>query len=124
MLARAGDGLSGAGPLDAFGLFGSYPAASHGRHLRSDGRFRDPGATPRGASASGIDPHGVIVRFRDGGRAGSERAGGERAGSGYSLLRLDDGEDRELVKARLRADPAVASVHDNRIYLPAGVVAE
>ena len=114
MLARAGDGLPGAGLLDAFGLFGSYPAASHGLHLRSDGRFRDPGATSRGASASGIDPQSVIVRFRD----------GDRAGGGYSLLRLDDGEDRELVKARLRDDPGVASVHDNRIYVPAGVPAE
>lgn len=114
MLARAGDGLPGAGLLDAFGLFGSYPGASYGRHLRSAGRFRDPGATPRGASAPGVDPHSVIVRFRD----------GDTAGGGYSLLRLDDGEDRELAKARLRADPAVASVHDNRIYLPAVVPAE
>ena len=114
MLARAGDGLPGAGLLDAFGLFGSYPGASYGRHLRSDGRFRDPGATPRGASAPGVDPHSVIVRFRD----------GDTAGGGYSLVRLDDGEDRELAKARLRDDPAVASVHDNRIYLPAVVPAE
>ena len=101
--------LAQAGVLDAFALFGSYPAASSGQSLRSDRRFRDPGATPRGASAPGsIDPHSVIVR-RDGGTAGG----------GYSLVRLDDGEDRELVKARLRDDTAVASVHDNRIYLPA-----
>ena len=113
MLANVGDGRHAAGVLDAFGLFGSYPA-SYDFSLRSDRYFRDPVATPRGASAPGsIDPHSVIVRFRDGTAAG-----------GYSLVRLDDGEDRELVMARLRDDPAVASVHDNRIYLPAVVPAE
>ena len=100
--------LAQAGVLDAFALFGSYPGASPGLSLRSDRRFRDPGVTPRGALASGsIDPHSVIVRFRD----------GAAAGGGYSLVRLDDAEDRELLKARLRDDPAVAAVHDNRIYL-------
>lgn len=114
MLANVGDGRHAAGVLDAFGLFGSYPGVSSGPSLHSGGRFRDPVATPRGASAPGsIDPHSVIVRFRDGTAAG-----------GYSLVRLDDGEDRELAKARLRDDPAVASVHDNRIYLPAVFPAE
>lgn len=114
MLANVGDGRHAAGVLDAFSLFGSYPGVSSGPSVHSGGRFRDPGATPRGASApDSIDPHSVIVRFRDGTAAG-----------GYSLLRLDDGEDRELVMARLRDDPAVASVHDNRIYLPAVVPAE
>ena len=100
--------LAKAGVLDAFALFGSYPGVSYGLSLRSDRRFRDPGATPRGASPSGgIDPHSVIVRFRDGAATGGR----------YSLVRLDDAEDRELLKARLRDDPAVAAVHDNRIYL-------
>lgn len=106
--------LANPGALDAFALFGSYPTVFQGMSLRSDGRFRDPGATPRGASATdSIDPHSVIVRLRDRG-----------TGGGYSLVRLDGGEDREVVKARLRDDPAVASVHDNRIYLPAVVPAE
>jgi hypothetical protein len=33
---------------------------------------------------------------------------------------LDESQDREELKARLRTDPAVAAVYDNRIYLPAG----
>ena len=103
-----------AGALDAIALFGSYyPAIFDEFSLRSDRRFGDPGGTARGASAAhSVDPHSVIVRFRDG------------SAGGYSLVRLDDGEDRELVMARLRDDPAVASVHDNRIYLPAVVPAE
>lgn len=114
MLANVGDGRHAAGVLDAFGLFGSYPA-SYDFSLRSDRYFRDPGATPREASAPGsVETSSVIVRFRD----------GSAAGGGYSLVRLEDGEDRELAKARLRDDPAVASVHDNRIYLPAVVPAE
>ncbi len=113
MLASDGDARHAPGVLDAFGLFGSYPGVSHGLSLRSGGRFRDPGATPREAAPDSVETHSVIVRFRDGSAAG-----------GYSLVRLEDGEDRELVKARLRDDPAVASVHDNRIYLPPGVPAE
>ena len=72
-------------------------------------------------------------RCHSSGRIGTRRRSTQRdralprrrhGGGGYSLLRLDDGEDRELAKARLRDDPAVASVHDNRIYLPAVVPAE
>ena len=46
--------------------------------------------------------------------------GGVEAGTGeYALVQLSAGQERERVKALLEADPAVAAVYDNRIYLPA-----
>ncbi len=115
MLATVGAGRPVAGVLDAFALFGSYPAVSFGGDPLTSRRSLVPGGASRGAPAAGsVDAHSVVVRFREGAAAGGR----------YSLVRLDDGEHRELVKARLRDDPAVASVHDNRIYLPAGVPAE
>ena len=106
-----------AGLLDAFALFGSYPGVPFPHGYLLSGRHSPAlGATARGASAPGsIDPHNLIVRFRDGATA---------HGGGHALVGLHDGKDREEVKAQLRADPAVAAVYDNRIYLPAGVPAE
>ena len=106
------DDRFGPGLLDAFALFGAYPgsrSAQLGRPFA--GRA---GAAAHGARAPGsVDPHTLIVRLREGAAAG-----------GYALVGLHDGQDRERVKARLRTDPAVAAVYDNRIYLPAGGPAE
>jgi subtilisin family serine protease len=105
------DDRFGHGLLDAFALFGAYPgvgSAPLDRLLHE--RAGDMGAVSAGAAAPGsVDPHSLIVRFRDGGAAG-----------GHALVRLDESQDREELKARLRTDPAVAAVYDNRIYLPAG----
>ena len=109
------DDRFGHGLLDAFALFGAYPgvgSAPLDRLLHE--RAGDMGAVSAGAAAPGsVDPYSLIVRFRDGGAAG-----------GHALVRLDESQDREELKARLRTDPAVAAVYDNRIYLPAGGPAE
>ena len=122
----------GAGLLDAFALFGAYPG-SGARQV--DGQvgvcFREGAKSPSvaadGARApDGVDPHSLIVRLRAGAApdaaAGTE---GDPAHTGeYALVRLADGQDRGAARARLQADPAVAAVYDNRIYLPAVVPAE
>lgn len=135
----------GPGLLDAFALHGGAPG--HGA-VSADRRVREPSAAtgsaaPRGAgSAAGAppvatDPHTLIVRYRERGMIAAERvtagellrarhalAGVDAGTGGYALVRLRAGQDRTRAKARLQADPAVAAVHDNRIYLPAARPAE
>ena len=103
------------GLLDAFALFGAYPGVRSAPLDRLlDDRTSDRGAVSAGAAALGsVDPYSLIVRFRDGGAAG-----------GLALVRLDESQDREMLRAQLQADPAVGAVYDNRIYLPAGGPAE
>ena len=101
----------GPGMLDAFALFGAHPQSRSARMERPSART---GVVAGGKRTPGsVDPRSLVVRLRDGAAAG-----------GYALVGLDDGEDREQVRARLQADPGVAAVYDNRIYLPAGVPAE
>ncbi len=138
------DDRYGPGLLDAFALFGVGPA--HGA-LPADRLARERAATagslaPRGARSAagapgGTDPHTLIVRYRDSRMNAAERvttgellrvrhalaAAGAGTG-GYALVRLRAGQDRVRAKAQLEADPAVASVHDNRTYLPAALRAE
>ena len=115
------DDRFGHGLLDAFALFGAYRGIAY-RGIGSapldrllHGRASDRGAVSAGAVSAGaaapgsVDPHSLIVRFRNGGSAG-----------GHALVRLDESQDREMLRAQLHADPAVAAVYDNRIYLPAG----
>lgn len=138
------DDRYGPGLLDAFALFGVGPG--HGA-VPADRLARERAATagslvPRGAgSAAGVpvgtDPHTLIVRYRDSGMNAAERvttgellrvrhalaAVGAGTG-GYALVRLSAGQDRVRARAQLEADPAVASVHDNRRYPPAARRAE
>lgn len=103
------DDRFGAGLLDAFALLGVYPGSGAAQGVRRSGEStRDPAGATNGAPAPGsVDPHSLIVR----------RSGG------YALVRLTDGQDREAARVRLQADPAVAAVYDNRIYLSPGVPA-
>ena len=137
------DNRYGPGLLDAFALFGTYRASA----AAGDGAGREPAAggdavasrsAPGSADAAhtgpGADPHSLIVRYRDRGMSDAARAAagellrvrhafvGVATGSaGYTLVQLRDGQEREQVKAQLGADPAVAAVYDNRIYLPAAI---
>ena len=124
------DDRFGAGLLDAFALFGAYPARTD-RGVAPAGRIAAT-AAPGGAGAGGVAPRTLIVRYRDREmgprvsaaagellRARHAVAGVEAGAAGYALVQLNADQNREQVKARLAADPAVAAVFDNRIYLPA-----
>ena len=133
------DDRFGPGLLDAFALVGAYPAhtSTRGDRLVGEraGAVRVAAASRAGAGSAGpgsADPHTLIVRYRDremssaAGATASESlrarravAGVEDGAGGYALVHLGAGQDREQVKALLEADPAVAAVYDNRIYLPA-----
>lgn len=107
------DDRFGPGLLDAYTALGTWPGNRSERVAPPAARS---GTAATAARAPGsVDPHTLVVRRHDGAAAG---------GGGLALVTLHAGQDRELVKARLRADPAVAAVHDNRIYLPAVVPAE
>ena len=133
------DDRFGSGLLDAFALFGAYPAHPSARGNRL---VREPagavGAAAEGRARAGsagpgsADPHTLIVGYRNRGMSRAARAtaseslrarhavaGVEAGTGGYALVQLSVGQDRERVKALLEADPAVAAVYDNRIYLPA-----
>lgn len=134
------DDCFGPGLLDAFALVG----ASRGRGSGSVGqpaRARAaadgpvppckaaPGSPATESAAPGsFDPQTLIVRYgnrRMGAAAGAALrarhavAGVEAGSAGYALVQLSGGKDRAQVKAQLAADPAVAAVYDNQIYLPA-----
>ncbi|MDE0027712.1 MAG: S8 family serine peptidase [Spirochaetaceae bacterium] len=134
----------GPGLLDAFALFGVGPG--HGA-VAADRPVRERAAAAgspvsRGAgSAAGApvstEPHTLIVRYRNSRMNAADRAtagdllrvrhalAAAGAGTGgYALVRLRAGQDRVRARAQLEADPAVASVHANRIYLPAARRAE
>ncbi|MDE0219281.1 MAG: S8 family serine peptidase [Spirochaetaceae bacterium] len=134
----------GPGLLDAFALFGVGPGhgvVSADRLVREPAAAAGSPASRGGGSAAGApvstDPHTLIVRYRNSRMSSAERAtagellsvryalNGVAAGTGgYALVRLNAGQDRGRAKAQLEADPAVASVHDNRMYLPAARRAE
>ena len=128
------DDRFGPGLLDAFALFGAYPGpASVGDDRLVRERAGAVGAAAESRAGPGsADPHTLIVRYRNRGMSPAARAtaseslrarhavGGVEAGTGeYALVQLSAGQERERVKALLEADPAVAAVYDNRIYLPA-----
>ena len=133
------DDRYGPGLLDAFALFGAargHPPAFGGRDPAAAGGPAGGSSAPGSAAAArpgrGADPHALIVRYRNRGmnyaartaagellRARHAVARVEAGAAGFALVQLQDGQDREQVQARLEADPAVAAVYDNRIYLPA-----
>ena len=135
------DDRFGSGLLDAFALFGAYPAHPSARGNRlvrepagavgaaAEGRARAGSANPASTGLGSADPHTLIVGYRNRGMSRAARAtaseslrvrhGVEAGRGGYALVQLSVGQDRERVKALLEADPAVAAVYDNRIYLPA-----
>ena len=137
---RGRDDRSGPGLLDAFALFGVVPGPGAAPADRLDreraaaasaAALRGAGSAP-GAPPVSTDPHTLIVRYRDGGMNAAARAtagellrvrhalAGAGAGTGgYALVRLRADQDLVHVRAQLEADPAVAAVHDNRLYLPA-----
>ena len=122
------DDRFGAGLLDAFALFGAWPARAGAR--LSSARVPYAVAAEGHAAPGDADPHSLIVRFSGDAQESAGAEAGERllrrhalagvtgveAGGGYALVRLRAGQDRARIKARLEADPAVAAVHDNRIY--------
>ena len=134
------DDRHGPGLLDVFALLGVGPG--HGT-VAADRLVRGSAAAAGSAAPRGVgsshgappvrtDPHTLIVRYRDGGlsaaarvtagellRVRHELAGVDAGTGGYVLVRLGAGQDPVRAKAQLEADPAVAAVHDNRIYLPA-----
>jgi len=138
------DDRFGPGLLDAFALFGVGPGhgvVSANRLVRervaAAGSPASRGAGSAAGAPVGTDPYTLIVRYRNSRMNAAERAtAGEllrvrhalaAAGAGtggYALVRLRAGQDRVRARAQLEADPAVASVHDNRIYLPAARQAE
>ena len=126
------DDRYGPGLLDAFALFGAAP----GHGVVSADSLVPERAAAAGAPV-GTDPHTLIVRYRNSRMNAAERAIAgellsiryalEAAGAGtggYALVRLSAGQDRVRARAQLEADPSVASVHANRIYLPAARRAE
>ena len=130
------DDRFGPGLLDAFSVFGVYS----GRRSVQVDRFsggRVGSAAQGGAAPGSADPHSLIVRFRaaagipSAAAAASERmrarhavADVEVGAGGYTLVRLNEGQDRERIKEQLQADAAVAAVYENRIYRPAVVLVE
>lgn len=139
------DDRHGPGLLDVFALLGVGPGhgtVSADRLVRGSAAAAGS-AAPRGVGSSHgappvrTDPHTLIVRYRDSGWSAAERAtagellrvrhalaGVDEGTGGYALVRLRAGQDRVRARAQLEADPAVASVHDNRMYLPAARRAE
>ena len=136
------DDRYGPGLLDAFALFGAYGADAEARGrtghepAAGGGTGRSvPGSADAAHTGRSADPHALIVRYRDRRMKDAARAAaagellrvrhsvaGVAAGrTGYALVRLRAGQARAHVKARLAADPAVAAVYDNRIYLPAAI---
>ena len=139
------DDRFGPGLLDSFALFGVDPgtgAVPIDRLVGGRAGAARPAAAPgvgpaSGASPVSADPHTLIVRYRNGAMSPAARttagevlrlrygvAGVEAGAGGYELVQLSAGQDREQVRGQLEADPAVAAVYDNRIYLPAAVRAE
>ena len=123
------DDRFGPGLLDAYSLFGAYPeprSVQVDRGLR--GRAGEAGSMERAGAASGdADPYSLIVRLRGGmATRSADATAGERVrarhavagggAGGYALVRLNEGQDREQVRAQLQADAEVEAVYDNRIY--------
>ena len=127
------DDRYGAGLLDVFALMGAYPPRAEVTVPSRPCRPPAPSAGLRGAAVTvppaAADPGSLVVRWSDGPRSraeGSEAAAALSARLGllqvspgdgaFSLVRLREGQDLSQLKARLEADPAVASVHFNRRF--------
>ena len=139
-LGAAGwDDRYGAGLLDVFALMGAYPPRAEVtvpprpcRPPAPSAALRAAGATDALASAvppASADPRTLVVRWSGGPRSRAESAAAAAALSGrlgllqvspgdgeFSLVRLREDQDLSELKARLEADPAVASVQFNRRF--------
>ena len=127
------DDRYGAGLLDVFALLGAYPPRAEVTVPSRPCRPPAPSAAVRGAAAvvppADADPATLVVRWSGGSRSRAESAAAAAALSGrlgllqvspgdgaFSLVRLHEGQDLRELKARLEADPAVASVQFNRRF--------
>ena len=133
-LGAAGwDDRYGAGLLDVFALLGAYPPRAEVTVPSRPCRPPAPAAARRGAAAveppADADPDTLVVRWNGGPRSRAEGAAAAAALSGrlgplqvspgdgeFSLVRLREDQDLSELKARLEADPAVASVQFNRRF--------
>ena len=135
------DDRYGAGLLDVFALLGAYPPRAEVTVPPRPCRPPAPAAALRAAAAADpfaaavppadADPRTLVVRWSGGGRSRAEGAAAAAALSGrlgllqvspgdgeFSLVRLRENQDLSELKARLEADPAVASVQFNRRFRP------
>ena len=127
----------GAGLLDVFALLGAYPPRAEVAVPPLRCRPPAPSAALRGAAVAAppaaADPRTLVVRWSGAARSRAERAVAAAAlrhrhglfavspGDGeFSLVRLREDQDLSELKARLEADPAVASVQFNRRFRSGG----
>ena len=127
------DDRYGAGLLDVFAMLAAYPPRAEvsvpSRRCRPPA---SPAARRRAAAVvppADADPGTLVVRWSGGRRSRAEGAEAAAAlsarlgllqvspGDGeFSLVRLREDQDLRALKARLEADPAVASVQFNRRF--------
>ena len=133
------DDRYGAGLLDVFALLGAYPPRAEVAVPPRPCRPPAPSPALRGAGAAdalastvppaSADPSTLVVRWSGGRRSRAAGAAAAAALSGrlgllqvspgdgeFSLVRLRQDQDLSQLKARLEADPAVASVQFNRRF--------
>ena len=134
-LGRSGwDDRYGAGLLDVFALLGAYPPRAGVTVPPLACQPPAPSAALRGSTSAAVppaevDPDTLVVRWSGGARSraeGAAAAAGLRRRLGllrvspgdgeYSLVRLRGDQELSELKARLEADPAVASVQFNRRF--------
>ena len=127
------DDRYGAGLLDVFALMGAFPPRAEVAVPPLPCRPPAPSPALRAAASSvppaAADPGTLVVRWSGAPRSRAERAEAAAAlsarlgllpvspGDGeFSLVRLREDQDLSQLKARLEADPAVASVQFNRRF--------
>ena len=131
------DERHGAGLLDVFALLGAYPPRAEVAVPPLRCRPPAPSAALRSAADAAppadADQRTLVVRWSGAARSRAERAVAAAAlirrhgllevspGDGeFSLVRLREDQDLSELKARLEADPAVASVQFNRRFRSGG----
>ena len=135
------DDRYGAGLLDVFALLGAYPPRAEVTVPRLPCRPPAPSSVARAAGAAppvaappaDADPATLVLRWRGAARSRAARADAAARlssrlgllevspGDGeFSLVRLREDQDPSELKARLEADPAVASVQFNRRFRSGG----